>query len=144
MLSRNVFGRWVINLESQVGENSSRWGKCVFRHLLPYHARILPLRNGGEEIKEKRSQVFFKDYRSPELLGILKPYCVFNTKRGQSQRSAIIWEAMASCISPPMNSKGEKEPFHVLGSALKGTQDAQRVDHSREHVTTRKETLRAP
>lgn len=69
------------------------------------------------KIKEKRSQVFFKNYRRPGLLWILKPYCVFNTKKGQSQWSAIIWEAMASCISPSMNSRGEKEPFHVLGSA---------------------------
>lgn len=99
-------------------EQTARDGRNAYLDIsCLYHARILPLRKGETKIKEKRSQVLFKDYRSPGLLWILKPHCVLNTGRGQSQRSAIIWEAVASCISPSMNSRGEKEPSHVLGSA---------------------------
>lgn len=99
MLSRNVFSRWTINLESWVGGKQLTGGGgrgCIWT------SPTLPCQDPVSQKKGKRkekNQTFFKDYRVLDLCGSWSP-TVFLTLEEDNARG----QSLSGRLSPPASA----------------------------------------
>lgn len=81
MLSRNVFSRWTIPLESWVRGKELTMRGNVYLDISYLAMPGSCLTQKGKRKEKKKKWAFFKDYRSPGLLWIPESHCVLNAGR---------------------------------------------------------------